>query len=39
MIDRVELLALPFRVILDRHFERFEHGHAPQRALVERLAH
>ena len=39
MIDRVEFLDLPFRIILDRDFERLEHRHAPQRALVERLAH
>ena len=39
MIDRVEFLALPFRIILDHDFQRPQHRHAPQRGLVERLAH
>ncbi len=39
MIDGVELLHLPFGVILDHDFQRLQHRHAAQRGLVERLAH
>ena len=37
MIDRLELLALAFRIILDHDLERPQHRHAPQRVLVEML--
>ena len=38
MIDRLELLALPFRVILDHDLERAQHRHAARRGLVQMLA-
>ena len=39
MIDGLELLALPFRIVLDHDLERPQHRHAPLRGLVEHLAH
>ena len=39
VVDGFQLLRLALRIVLDHHLERPQHGHAPQRAFVERLAH
>src|SRR6185312_3287979 len=38
MIDRLELLALAARIVLDDHLERPQHGHAARRSPVEVFA-
>ena len=38
MVDRVQFLRLPFRIILDHDLQRPQHRHAPLRGLVQHLA-
>ncbi|MPM51394.1 hypothetical protein SDC9_98142 [bioreactor metagenome] len=39
IVDRVEILDLPLRVVFDHHFERIEHGQITRRLTVEFFAH
>ena len=38
MIDRLELLDLPLRIVLDHDLQWPQHRHAPQRGAIELLA-